>query len=177
MGSSWSPPASWCKRFNVDNAWLKSERFLTGWVSFPDLLRDPPILHVVKVFCFWHSVGVILFCKNIPCSTNCFISIVLDHSFKENMISQESVIGFRCSPSLCISFSSYWPDNILCFLEVCHICSRDVFPSLWRILELKEDPMYFQWNFDWPLFLLRDAGMCNRRCLHSSMIGILCTAS
>ena len=40
MGSSWCPPASWCKRFNVNNAWLKSERFLTGWVSFPDLLRS-----------------------------------------------------------------------------------------------------------------------------------------
>ena len=38
MGSSWSPPASWCKRFNVDNAYLKSERFLTGWVSLPDSL-------------------------------------------------------------------------------------------------------------------------------------------
>ena len=33
-------PVSWCKRFSVDNALLKSERFLTGWVSFPDLLRE-----------------------------------------------------------------------------------------------------------------------------------------
>ena len=34
-----------------------------------------------------------------------------------------------------------------------------------------------QWNVDWPLFLSRDARMYNRRCLHSSMIGMLCTAS
>ena len=40
MGPSWSPQASWCKRFNADNAWLKSERFLNGWVLFPDLLRE-----------------------------------------------------------------------------------------------------------------------------------------
>ena len=33
-------PASWCERFNVDNAWLKSERFLIGWVSVPDLLKE-----------------------------------------------------------------------------------------------------------------------------------------
>ena len=56
-----------------------------------------------------------------------------------------------------------------------HICGREVFPSWWRILELTEGPMYIQWNLDWPLFLLRDARMCNRRCLHSSMIGMLCT--
>ena len=37
--------------------------------------------------------------------------------------------------------------------------------------------MYIQWSFDWPLFLSRDARMCNRQCLHSSMIGMLCTAS
>ena len=38
--------------------------------------------------------------------------------------------GFLCSPSLCISFSSYWPDNILCFLEVSHICGREGLPFL-----------------------------------------------
>ena len=36
--------------------------------------------------------------------------------------------------------------------------------------------MCIQWNFDWTLFLLRPVRMCNRRCLHSSMIGMLCTA-
>ena len=35
-----NPPTSWCKRFDVDNAYLKSERFLNGWVSFPDLLKE-----------------------------------------------------------------------------------------------------------------------------------------
>ena len=28
------------KRFNVDNAWLKSERFLNGSVVFANLLRE-----------------------------------------------------------------------------------------------------------------------------------------
>ena len=36
-------------------------------------------------------ISVILFCKNVPCATNFFISIVFDHSFAENMISQESI--------------------------------------------------------------------------------------
>ena len=55
--------------------------------------RDPPILPVVKVFWFWHSTGVILFCKNVPCTTNIIIiSIVLGHSVTENMISQESIM-------------------------------------------------------------------------------------
>ena len=84
---------------------------------------------------------------------------------------------FLCSPSFCISFSNYGPDDILCILEVFHICGHEVFPSWLRILELKESPSYIQWNVDWPLFLLRDARMYNRRCLHSSTIGMLCTAS
>ena len=37
--------------------------------------------------------------------------------------------------------------------------------------------MYVQWNLDRPLFLSRDARMCNRRCVHPNMIGMLCTAS
>ena len=38
-GLSCCSPDSWCKRFNVVNASLKSERFLTGPV-FPELLRE-----------------------------------------------------------------------------------------------------------------------------------------
>ena len=34
IGPSCCPPVSWCKRVNVDNAWLKSERFLTGSCHF-----------------------------------------------------------------------------------------------------------------------------------------------
>ena len=85
--------------------------------------------------------------------------------------------GFLGCPYICISFSSDWPDNILYFLGVSNLCGHEIFPSWWRTLELKESPMYIQWNLDWPLFLVRDAGMCNRRCLHSNMIGMLCTAS
>ena len=35
--------------------------------------------------------------------------------------------------------------------------------------------MYIWWRLEWLQFLSRDVRMCNRRCLHSSMIGILCT--
>ena len=40
----------------------------------------------------------------------------------------------------------------------------------------KESASYTQRNIDWPLFFARSARTCNRRCLHSSMIGMLCTA-
>ena len=61
----------------------------------------------------------------------------------------------------------------------------ELFPNLWpwslpfwfRILELKEGPMYIQWNLDWLHFLSRDARMCKTQCLRSNMTGILCTAS
>ena len=38
MGTICSSPACWCNRSKVDNACLKSERFLNGRVSEPDLL-------------------------------------------------------------------------------------------------------------------------------------------
>ena len=48
MGLSCRPPDSRCKRFNVDNAWLKSERFSQLSASVSRLIeRDPPILSVV----------------------------------------------------------------------------------------------------------------------------------
>ena len=50
-GHDCSSPAYWCECFNVDNACLKSERFLNCWVSFPDLLRDPQF--VVDVLVCW----------------------------------------------------------------------------------------------------------------------------
>ena len=37
-------------------------------------------------------IGVIFICKNVPCTTNFFISTVFNHSPTENMISQESVM-------------------------------------------------------------------------------------
>ena len=120
--------------------------------------------------------GVIFICKNIPCSTNFIISTVFNHFVHGKHDLARIGHGFLWSPSFCISFSCYWPENILCFLELSHICGYEVFPSWLRIVELKEGPVYIQWNFDWWLFLSRDARMCNGRCLHSSMIGMLCTA-
>ena len=101
--------------------------------------RDPPILPVVKVFWFWHSIGVILFCT---CTTNIFISIVFDHPFTENMISQESIVDSFVVPLYASLFSSYWPDNVLCLLAFSHICGHEVFPYWWHTKEVKESPSY-----------------------------------
>ena len=35
--------------------------------------------------------------------------------------------GFLCCLPFCISFSTYGPDDVLCFLEVSHICGHEVF--------------------------------------------------
>ena len=48
IGLSGRSPDSWCKRFNVDNASLKSERSLIGPV-FPDLLRE------IQKFCLYRK--------------------------------------------------------------------------------------------------------------------------
>ena len=37
-------------------------------------------------------MGVIFFCKIVPFRTNIFISIVFEHPFAENMISQETIM-------------------------------------------------------------------------------------
>ena len=83
--------------------------------------------------------------------------------------------GSLWTPFLCISFSSYGPDNILCFLEVSHICGHEVFPSWSRSLKLREGSMYIGWPLGWLHFPSRDARMCKRRRLHSSTISMLCT--
>ena len=49
----------------------------------PTFEMEPPIVPVVEVLFFWHMIGVVFICKNIPCSTNFFISIVCNHSSTE----------------------------------------------------------------------------------------------
>ena len=129
MGSSWSPPASWCKRFNVDDPFLKSERSLTGWVSFPDLLRE------IHQFCCSESILLLTFgrcdlhLQERPMHDK-LLHLDCFQSFAHGKHDLARIgHGFLCGPSLCISFSSYWPDNILCFLEVSQICVREVVPS------------------------------------------------
>ena len=117
MGPSCCPPASWCKRFNVDNARLKSERFLIGWVSFPDLLR------VIHHFSCSESILILTFgrCdlvlqerpmhdKLLHFHLDCFGSSV--HG-KHDLVRIDH--GFLCSPSFRISFSNYWPDDFFVF--------------------------------------------------------------
>ena len=48
-GLSCCSPDSWCKRFNVDNASLKSEQFLNGPLMSPDLLRE------IDQFCLYRK--------------------------------------------------------------------------------------------------------------------------
>ena len=77
----------------------------------------------------------------------------------------------------CFSSSLGWPDNNIFILAFCRICGHEVFPSWWHTLGVKQSPSYIQRILDWPLFLsARNARMCYRRCLHSSMISMLCTA-
>ena len=72
---------------------------------------------------------MIFFCKNVPCTTNFFISLVFNHSFTENMISQESIMDSFVVPLFASLFSNYGPADILCLLVVSHICGHEVFPS------------------------------------------------
>ena len=58
-GLSCCSPDSWCRRFNVVNASLKSERSLTRSVFSRIIERDPPILSVSKVLCLRHMIGEI----------------------------------------------------------------------------------------------------------------------
>ena len=63
-------------------------RTFSQWLGVRTRLieSDPPILPVVKVSFFW-QISVIFICKNIPSSTNFFISIVFNHSNAEFLIS------------------------------------------------------------------------------------------
>ena len=92
MGLSCRSPDSWCKRFNVDNASLKSERFLNGPV-FPDLKREPPILCVSKVFWFRHVMREILVRKIVHFDTNFFISIMSELGCTKFRSFQEAIVG------------------------------------------------------------------------------------
>ena len=70
-------PDFWSRWCNVDNVSLKSERFLNDPV-FPDLLRNPPIPYVSKVFCLRHMMAEIFLRKLIHLETDPFISIMFE---------------------------------------------------------------------------------------------------
>ena len=77
----------------------------------------------------------------------------------------------------CTSSSTGWPKSIPCLLAFYHIDVREVVLPWWRTPELQEGPSYTWWIADSSLFLrARSARTCNRRCLCSSMMNILCTA-
>ena len=122
-------------------------------------------------------IGVVFICKAIPCSTSFFISTVFNHSSTENVIWQESVMDSFVVPLYAslfqiigqIIFSTSWKFAISVTMR-----SSLLYDVFWNG---KKVQCIFNETLDWPLFLLRDARMCNRRCLHSNMMGMLCTAS
>ena len=63
-------PDSWCRRFNVDNASLKSERSLNGPGSSRIIVRYPPFLSVSKVFCLRHMMEEIFLRKLVHLDTD-----------------------------------------------------------------------------------------------------------
>ena len=158
--------------FVVDNAWMKSQRsmvracFQTYWERSTNFVCNEKIR-------FWHSVGEILFCKIVPFKTNIFISIMFEHTLAKIRISQESIMDpFEIDASPCQIMGDeifFW--NFAISVAIKSSLLNYVFWN-WKKIEC-----IYNANFDWPLFLSRDARMCNRWCLHSNMIGILCTAA
>ena len=69
-------------------------RTISRWHGIKTLLvgMKPPFVLVVEVFLFGQMVSVIFICESIPSSTNFFISMMLNHSNTEFMISYESVM-------------------------------------------------------------------------------------
>ena len=92
MGLSCRSPDSWCRRFNVDNASLKSEP-ISHRSDFSRLIeRDQPILFVSKIFGFRHVMREILVGKIVHFNTNFFISIMFEHGCTKFRTSQKAIV-------------------------------------------------------------------------------------
>ena len=114
--------------FNVDNACLKSERFLNGWVPFPTYRERSTNCSCSKSILLLTCDRCDLHLQERPMHDK-LLHLDCFQSFAHG-ISDLARIGHGFLHSFfCISFPSYWPGNILCFLEVSHICGREVFPS------------------------------------------------
>ena len=143
----------------------------------PDLLREIHQFCLSKTFWFCRSIGEILFCKIVPFETNVFISIMFEHGFTKITISHETIVN-SCELPLDASlfqimgkmiFFLFWNFPISVAMKSFLL---NYVLWIWRKVQY-----IFKWHLDWPQFLSRDARMCNGRCLHSGVIGILCTAS
>ena len=100
-------PDSWCRRFNVVNASLKSERSLIGPVFSRNIKRDPPMLAVSKVLCFRHMLGEIFLAQAHP---SWYRPLHLDHvrvEMHENQDRSQNDGGSLHNASWCTSFSNY----------------------------------------------------------------------
>ena len=92
-GLSCCCPDSWCRRFNLVNASLKSERSLAGPVFARIIERDPPILSVSKVFCLRQMIRDIFLRKFVHLDTDFFSSIMFELRFTKFRIFQESIVN------------------------------------------------------------------------------------
>ena len=170
-GLSCRSPDSWCRRFNVVNVSLKSERSFNG----PDLRiigRDPPILSVSKVLCLRHMIGEIFLRKLVHLDTELFSSIMFELRCTKFTIVQKPIADPFKTP-LDASLSQNL-GNMIIWLFCSFPISTAMRSPLLNYIILNEGPMYIEWRLGWLHFLSRDTRRCNRRCLRSSMIGILC---
>ena len=92
-GLSCCSPDSWCRRFNVVNASLKSERSLTGPGFSRIIERHPPILSVSKVLCLRHMIREIFLRKFVHLDTDFFSSIMFELRFTKCRIFQETIVN------------------------------------------------------------------------------------
>ena len=130
MGTNGSSPASCCKRSKVDNACLKSERFLNGRVSEPDLLEwshhlfcSRSILILTDDKCDLHLQEHPIVDKLLH--LDCFQSF--GHGIHDLVRIGHRFLG----TFFFLHFFFNWlePDNILCLLAFSRICGREVFPT------------------------------------------------
>ena len=92
-GQSCRSPDSWCTRFSVVNASLKSERSLTGPIFSRFIERDPPILSVSKVLFLLLSISEIFLRVLVHLDTDLFSSIIFELRFTKYGIFQETIVN------------------------------------------------------------------------------------
>ena len=88
MGLSCRSPDSWCKRFNVVNASLKSERSFNG-LDLPELLRE---IHHFFQYRKCSAIGEIFLRKLVHLDTDLFSSIMFELGYTKFRIFQKAVV-------------------------------------------------------------------------------------
>ena len=167
-------PARCCSNSRPLHLWIvRIMQYLSSWntVRFQ---QHSGIMHPYKIFSiclvvitFQFVLGIFVI-ENLCEDDHHYSKACLSWSRLARMLSWKGFIFFThfwdCSVKTELIYRSNGANNS---------CNRVLVGSL----ELREGPMKIGWRLDWLHFLSRDARRCNRQCLHSSMIGIICTAS